>query len=65
MIPIIIFVFMPRGKVFGKALEDATTRGTVTADLTAAFHDRVVSIAHGYELAVTAIVIVLMVMKPF
>jgi uncharacterized membrane protein len=65
VIPIIVFVFMPRGKIFGKALEDAATLGTVTGDLTAAFRDRVVGIAHGYELTVTAIVIILMVMKPF
>jgi hypothetical protein len=65
MIPIIAFIFVPRGKVFGKALEQASTLGTVTADLNAAFHDRAVGAAHVYELAVTAVITLLMVMKPF
>jgi uncharacterized membrane protein len=65
MIPLIVFIFLPRGKVFGKALEQASTLGTLTADLTAAFHDRTVGIAHVYELAVTAVITLLMVMKPF
>ena len=65
MIPLIVFIFLPRGKMFGKALEQASTLGTVTADLTAAFHDRAVGAAHVYELAVTAVITLLMVMKPF
>jgi uncharacterized membrane protein len=65
MIPIIMFVFLPRGKVFEKALDRAVSLGTVTAALTAAFHDRVVGLAHVYELAVTAVITFLMVSKPF
>jgi uncharacterized membrane protein len=65
MIPLIVFVFLPRGKVFGQALEQAVILGTMTADLNAAFHDRAVGIAHAYELAVTAVITLLMVMKPF
>ncbi len=65
MIPVIALVFVPRGKVFGKALEQAEAQATVTADLKAAFHDRAVGAAHIYELAITGIILLLMVMKPF
>jgi uncharacterized membrane protein len=65
IIPLIPLVFLPRGKVFEKALEHALSVGEVTADLTDAFRDRTVGLAHAYELAVTLIVILLMVLKPF
>ena len=65
MIPIIALVFVPRGRVFGQALEAAVAQGTVTPDLRAAFHDRGVGAAHLYELASTVIIIFLMVLKPF
>jgi uncharacterized membrane protein len=65
LIPVIALVFVPRGKIFARALQEATTLSTVTSALTAAFHDRAVSIAHTYEWAVTAIIIFLMVAKPF
>lgn len=64
-IPIIAFVFIPRGKLFDKVLNAALEQGSVTTDLTAAFHDRAVGIAHAYELITTVIIILLMVMKPF
>jgi uncharacterized membrane protein len=65
MIPIIAFIFIPRGKIFARSLEKATAIGQVTMDLTAAFHDRIVRIAHAYELCGTAVIILLMVTKPF
>jgi uncharacterized membrane protein len=65
MIPIIILIFVPRGKIFGKALEDAQVQGIVTPQLQAAFADRYVTAAHVYELASTLVVIILMVAKPF
>jgi uncharacterized membrane protein len=65
MIPMIIFVFVPRGKIFGKALEEAVALGTVTSVLNAAFHDRAVGIAHVYEWLTTIIITFLMVAKPF
>jgi uncharacterized membrane protein len=64
-VPIIPLVFIPRGKVFASALEQSLSLGTVTADLRAAFADRVVRAAHGYELAVILVVTLLMVLKPF
>ncbi len=64
-IPLIIFVYNPRGKIFGEALQDALAKGQVTAELSAAFRDRVVAVAHGYELVSIAVIVVLMVTKPF
>jgi uncharacterized membrane protein len=64
-IPFIPLVFLPRERVFEQALTAAKERGEVTPELTAAFHDRAVAFARNYELAVIAVIIVLMVTKPF
>jgi uncharacterized membrane protein len=65
LIPVIIFIFLPRGKIFGQALEDALRQGSVTPQLQAAFADPLVAIAHVYELAVVFLIITLMIAKPF
>ena|SRR6266496_4757792 len=65
VIPIVPLVFLPRGRLFAAALEEATSLGVVTDDLTRAFRDPVVFAAHVYELAVIVIVFVLMITKPF
>lgn len=65
MIPIIKFVFLPRGKVFASALQGSLAQGQVTSALNAAFHDRAVGAAHIYELVTTVLIIYLMVAKPF
>jgi hypothetical protein len=65
MIPLIALVFLPRGKTFEAALNEATAQGQLTAALSNAFQDRAVANAHTYELIATALVIVLMVTKPF
>ena len=65
MLPIIPLIFLPRGKIFEAALDDALAQGHVTPALTAAFHDKVVARAHTYELIATTLVIILMVTKPF
>jgi hypothetical protein len=65
LIPVIVLVFLPRGKIFGQALAGALELGTVTPALTSAFRDRVVGLAHGYEWAVTIVITYLMVSKPF
>jgi hypothetical protein len=65
LIPIIVFVFVPRGRIFGQALEKALAQGRVIPELSAAFADRLVCIAHVHELAIIAIIIILMVTKPF
>jgi hypothetical protein len=61
----ISLVFLPRGKVFEAALQDAVAHGQVTSRLTAAFNDRVVAAGHIYELVGVAVIVYLMVAKPF
>jgi hypothetical protein len=63
--PLIIWVFLPRGRVFDLALRDARTEGRVTPALAAAFADPVVAAAHAWELAALGLIIALMVTKPF
>ena len=65
IIPWVPLVFVPRGKVFEAALGDAVTAGEVTPALRAAFADRLVAWARWYERIVVAVIIVLMVTKPF
>lgn len=58
-------LFLPRGKVFERAFEDAKPRGEVTPELRAALDDPAVRNARWLELIVVAIILVLMVTKPF
>jgi hypothetical protein len=46
-------------------MADATARGEVTPELAASWRDPVVRAAHVYELLLVAIVLVLMLAKPF
>ena len=65
LVPLILWVFLPRGRKFERALESALAEGRVTADLTSAFADSVVAARHAWELIVIVLLIVLMVTKPF
>ena len=65
LIPLVPLIFLPRGRVFAAALDGARQRGSVTSELTAAFHDPWVAFARTYEMVVIAIVIALMILKPF
>jgi hypothetical protein len=65
LIPIIAFVFVPRGRIFDQALEKALAQEQVTPELSAAFADRPLYVAHVYELVIMAVIITLMVTKPF
>ena len=58
-------VFIPRGRVFEAALEEATTRGEVTPALLTAWQDPVTRAARYYELSAVTVVFILMVAKPF
>ena len=58
-------IFLPRGKAFGIAMEEATSAGRVTDRLTAAFRDPLVRFAHIYEFVAILVIIWLMVAKPF
>ena len=65
MIPLVPLIFLPRGRVFEAALEAARAKGTVTPELIAAFGDPMVAFARIYEAVVVAVVVALMVVKPF
>jgi uncharacterized membrane protein len=58
-------VFLPRGRIFGAALDDAVIRGSPTPGLVAAFKDPVSRLAHYLELTAIVAVLVLMIAKPF
>ena len=64
-IPVIPLVFVPRGRVFAAQMEAARRAGTVTPQLRAAFRDRAVAAARYYEALVVAVIVALMVLKPF
>ena len=59
------FIFLPRGKLFRAALDDALTRGQMTPELRAHLNDPVVRAAHWYELISMVVIVYLMVLKPF
>ena len=65
LIPLVPLVFLPRGRVFERALAEATERGEVTPELGIAFRDPAVAAARIYEEIVVALIVVLMVVKPF
>ena len=58
-------IFLPRGKLFRIALEEALTKGQMTPALRAHLDDPVVRIAHIYELVSMVVIMYLMVFKPF
>ena len=65
MLAIIPLIFVPRGKAYEKALQDAAAKGAITPELRAAFQDPVVRWAHLWEEIVLVLIIFLMVTKPF
>lgn len=65
IIPVIVLVFVPRGRVFRAAFEDALREGRVTDRLRAALHDPAVAAARVYEIAMVLVLTTLMVAKPF
>jgi hypothetical protein len=65
IIPLIPFVFLPRGRVFSAAMAEAEQAGVVTDAVRAAWRDPLVRAGHGYELAAVTLVLVLMLAKPF
>jgi uncharacterized membrane protein len=62
MVPL---VFVPRRRVFDRALADARQREAVTPALSTALRDPVVAAARAAELVVVAAILALMVVKPF
>ena len=65
ILPLVPLVFLPRGRVFAAALEDAGLRCEYTDALHRAFHDPVTRAAHVYELGAVTVILVLMFTKPF
>ncbi len=65
MILIIPLIFVPRGKLFERALKDAVERGEITPQLTARYNDPVVRWAHRWEEISLAAIVILMITKPF
>ena len=65
VLPLVPLIFLPRGKRFESAMAAARTQGVVTPELRAAFADSAVEFARRYEVVTVAVVIGLMVLKPF
>src|SRR6185295_19623917 len=65
LVPLVVCVFLPRGRTFEGVLQDALRLGRVTPALTAVFADPVVAAAHVWELIALGLIVVLMVAKPF
>ncbi|SRR6266702_593298 len=64
-IPLVIWVYIPRGKVFGEVFQKALAQHCVTAELRAAFSDQVIRACYLYEYLMLPVVLMLMVIKPF
>ncbi len=64
-IPLVIWVYIPRGKVFGKVFAEALEQKRITVELRAAFSDRVIHASYLYEYIMFPVVLTLMVVKPF
>jgi hypothetical protein len=58
-------VFIPKGKLFDAALQDALAKGQMTPELRAHINDPTVRIVHFVELAAMGFITFLMVFKPF
>lgn len=65
IIPLVIWVFIPRGKIFGEVFQQALAQKRVTVELRAAFSDRVIRAYWLYEYLMLPVVLTLMVIKPF
>jgi hypothetical protein len=63
--PGVVAVMRPDRERFDTAMADARERGVVTPELRAAFADPAVRYAHWYEALAVAVVIGLMILKPF
>lgn len=64
-LPWVPLVFLPRGSIFGAALDEARKVGKVTPELSAEFNHPAVRAGHIYEFAVVLVLFFLMVAKPF
>jgi uncharacterized membrane protein len=58
-------VFLPRGRIFESALAEARANGQMTPALREAFTDPRVRAARAFEMGGIAVIVALMVLKPF
>lgn len=65
MIVLVPAVFIPRGRIFETEMASARAAGEVTPGLRAAWDDGAVAMARRYELVAIALIVALMVLKPF
>jgi len=65
IIPVIVFVLLPRSKTFEALMAEAERAGAVTPALRAALSDPAVAWARRYEIATILFLTYLMVSKPF
>jgi hypothetical protein len=65
IIPLIAFVFVPRGRVFRAAYDEAQALGQVTPRLRAALADRGVAAARAYELLMIGAITAIMLTRGF
>jgi hypothetical protein len=65
LFPLVPAVFLPRGRVFEASLLNARSKGTVSPELRRHMADPVVRWAHRAEMIGVALIVVLMVVKPF
>ena len=65
LFPLVPLVFLPRGKLFEAALRESIAQGNITPVLRKHMADPVVKWAHGAEMMGIAVIVVLMVLKPF
>lgn len=63
--PVVFLVLVPRRRHRLRVAEDALAQGVLTGELRAALDDRVVLAGRAAELLVMAIILTLMVLKPF
>ena len=64
-IPLVIWVYVPRGKVFGQVFAEALAQKRVTVELRTVLSDRVIRASWLYEYLMFPVVLALMVLKPF
>ena len=64
-VPLVFLVFLPRGKLFELALDQAVAQGKVTPELTAELTHRSVFWSYVYQTASAVVIIALMIAKPF
>ncbi|HEU0296991.1 MAG TPA: DUF2269 family protein [Anaerolineales bacterium] len=62
MVPL---VFLPRGKIFDRLMQDALGRDEITSELRSHLDDAVVKRAHFLEMFLVVVIVILMVFKPF